>query len=189
MEQALIVCGNPANAAVLSGLLKELGIQQAEVCATGGEARRRLSVAEPALILISAPLSDEFGVELALDLEEGGDASVVMLVSGELFEDVQGKLEPVGVLCLTKPINRKLLSESLRAILSVRRSIYRLREQNRVLTQKLEDAKLIGRAKCCLMEVLGMSEEDAHRYMQKQAMDMRMTQRAIAENIVRTYEP
>ena len=44
------------------------------------------------------------------------------------------------------------------------------------------------RAKYVLIEHLGFSEEQAHRYIEKQAMDRRMTRRGIAEGILNTYE-
>ena len=56
------------------------------------------------------------------------------------------------------------------------------------LRQRLEDFKILDRAKCCLVAVLGMDEERAHRYIQKRAMDMRLSQREIAEDILKTYE-
>jgi response regulator NasT len=33
-----------------------------------------------------------------------------------------------------------------------------------------------------------MTEKEAHRYIEKQAMDMRITKRAVAEKIIRTFE-
>ena len=47
---------------------------------------------------------------------------------------------------------------------------------------------MIDRAKCILIQYLNMTEAEAHRYIEKQAMDMRSTKRVIAEGILRTYE-
>ncbi|MDR2650244.1 MAG: ANTAR domain-containing protein, partial [Clostridiales bacterium] len=44
------------------------------------------------------------------------------------------------------------------------------------------------RAKCVLISYLAMSEPEAHKYIEKQSMDMQKTKRVIAEGIVRTYE-
>ena len=56
------------------------------------------------------------------------------------------------------------------------------------LLQKIEDIKMIDRAKCILIQYLNMTESEAHRYIEKQAMDMRTTRKTIAEGILRTYE-
>lgn len=52
-----------------------------------------------------------------------------------------------------------------------------------------DEAGLINRAKLALMLYLNMSEPSAHRYIEKRAMDMRVTKNEIAKNILKTYEP
>ena len=52
----------------------------------------------------------------------------------------------------------------------------------------MEEIRIVNKAKWALIENLKMSEEDAHRYIEKQAMDERTTKRIIAENIIRTYK-
>ena len=52
----------------------------------------------------------------------------------------------------------------------------------------MEDIRLVDRAKCILISQMDMREEEAHRYLEKQAMDRRTTKRAVAEGILKTYE-
>ena len=54
--------------------------------------------------------------------------------------------------------------------------------------KKLADTKLIDRAKCMLIQYLGMTEDQAHRQIEKQAMDNRQTKTAIARGILANYE-
>jgi len=64
----------------------------------------------------------------------------------------------------------------------------RMRDENETLKQRMEDIAVIDRAKMLLISHLAFSEAQAHRYIEKQAMDMRATKRAIAEEILKTYE-
>ena len=48
--------------------------------------------------------------------------------------------------------------------------------------------KVVARAKCALMQSLKMTEAEAHRYIEKQAMDLRLSKREVAENILKIYE-
>jgi len=57
-----------------------------------------------------------------------------------------------------------------------------------MLETKLRDMKLIDRAKCVLVQYLRISEAEAHRQIQKRAMDMRLTQTEVAQDILKTYE-
>jgi response regulator NasT len=68
------------------------------------------------------------------------------------------------------------------------RRINAIKNENRMLIQKIEDIRIIDRAKCILISHLSLSEPDAHRYIEKQAMDMRQTRRKVAEEILKTYE-
>lgn len=51
----------------------------------------------------------------------------------------------------------------------------------------MKEIRLINRAKWILIEQLKMTESDAHRYIEKQAMDRCVTRTEIAETIIRTY--
>ena len=58
---------------------------------------------------------------------------------------------------------------------------------NQKLRTKMEEVRIVARAKCILVEYLRMSEQQAHRYIEKQAMDMRTSKKDVAENILKTY--
>ena len=47
---------------------------------------------------------------------------------------------------------------------------------------------MVDRAKCILIQYLNMTEPQAHRYIEKQAMDLRVSRREIAQGILQTYE-
>ena len=61
-------------------------------------------------------------------------------------------------------------------------------EENERLKHMVEDMKVINRAKLLLVTCLNMSEEQAHRYLEKQAMDLRVSKLQIAMQVIKTYE-
>ena len=63
-----------------------------------------------------------------------------------------------------------------------------LKKENDGLIKKVEDMKIIDRAKCCLIHYLRIPEATAHRHIEKQAMDMRCSKRKVAEEILKKYE-
>ena len=60
--------------------------------------------------------------------------------------------------------------------------------ENLKLQNKADEIKLIDRAKKCLMQYLKFSEPQAHRYIEKQAMDTRQTRKEVAKRILSVYE-
>ena len=52
----------------------------------------------------------------------------------------------------------------------------------------VEYMKIINRAKFLLISCLNMSETQAHRYLEKQAMDLRISKLQVAKQVIQTYE-
>lgn len=65
--------------------------------------------------------------------------------------------------------------------------IARLEEENSRLREKLSAEKAVGRAKCLLVERQGLTEAQAHRYIEKMAMDQQEKRQSVAERIIQEY--
>lgn len=80
------------------------------------------------------------------------------------------------------------LAAVLPALLASAERLRTLRDKTSSLQQRLDDSRIVARAKLLLISRLGMSEGDAHRYIEKTAMDSCLLRRDVAEGIIRTYE-
>jgi response regulator NasT len=78
------------------------------------------------------------------------------------------------------------MRQMLRTLCSVRERLRRTEEKQISVEKKIEEMRLVNRAKWLLIERLHMTEADAHEYIRRQAMDRRVTQRDAAEDITRT---
>lgn len=189
MDGVLIVSSSAKGRDFLSGEINEyIDVARTVSAKSGGEARRTLCDSEFDMILIDTPLSDEVGFELAMHLIESTLASIMVFVKSEIADEVSSSLEPLGICVITKPINKTFFYRAVRLITASRARIMGLKRENVKLMQRLDELKLVDRAKCTLIQYLGMTEQAAHRYIEKQAMDMRTTKKEIAENILKTYE-
>ena len=63
----------------------------------------------------------------------------------------------------------------------------RLEQRTLSVEEKMKEIRLVNRAKWLLISELKMSEPQAHRYIEKQAMDRCVPKRDIAEEIIKTY--
>ncbi len=153
---------------------------------TGADARRRLSEKEWGLIIVNAPLGDEFGTELAQFAAEQSSAGVLLLVKSDIEEDVSDTVLADGVLVLSKPLAHHSFFQAVRLALAAHARIAALTRENSRLRTRLEEQRLISRAKCILIECCGMTEPEAHTYIEKRAMDTRQTKREIARELIET---
>jgi response regulator NasT len=188
MDSALIVSSGEKSIAFLTEILGQASVAKIVTASTAGEARRYLVNNECDLCIVNAPLPDEFGHNLAMNIASEGMTEVILLVKAELYDEVSDKTEDCGVITVSKPINRALLWNALKLCGAAHKKMQRVQSENKKLIQKIEDIKVIDRAKWILITYLSLSEPEAHKYIEKQAMDMRITRRAVADNIIKTYE-
>jgi len=69
----------------------------------------------------------------------------------------------------------------------MRQRIRLMERENRSLSAKMAEIRLVNRAKWLLIEKEGMSEEQAHKYIEKLAMDCRVTKGGAAERVLAKY--
>lgn len=188
MDKVLLISAQKQASDIIYDIIKPLNFSGYDYVASGNEARRKFDITDYNLTIINTPLSDEFGTELVLDIAEKSLSAILILVKSDLIEQVQDKIAITGAFVIGKPINRQVLLQSVPFVLNSKQIIATLREQNKALKRKVDDIKVIERAKFSLIKYLGLDESQAHRYIQKQAMDLRVSPRVIADNILKTYE-
>ena len=159
------------------------------VTASGaGEAKRMQLENHYDLVLINAPLADDFVTELAIEIAEDSASGVILFVKNELFEQVSYKAEDYGVLTVAKPGSRQGIYQAIKLLVATRHRIKTFENKAVTLEAKMKEIRLINRAKWLLIDRFKMSETEAHKYIEKTAMDNCVKRGEIAENIIRTYE-
>ena len=184
--RALLALGGEKYRPQWERVLKESGFSQVEAASSGGEARRLLLAGDWDLLLIAAPLPDEFGHDLATDAAEQG-LPVLLSVKAELWEEASARVGPAGVVALGRPFSRAVFAQAVGMLRAAQAQVGKLREENKKLRQKLEELRAVSRAKCLLVEYLHLDEESAHKYIERAAMEERKTRRAVAEEIIAEY--
>jgi response regulator NasT len=188
MDSALIVSSTEKSVSYLTDILEQAAIMRIATVGTAGEARRFLIHNDYDLCVINGPLPDEFGEGLARNVAAKGVAEVILFVRAELFDEISHRVEDYGVIAVSKPVNRAMLWNALKVSQAVHKRLRMIQNENKKLLQKIEDIRVIDRAKCVLISNLAMTEPEAHKYIEKQAMDMRITKKTVAEAILKTYE-
>jgi len=181
---ALVVSSSPKTCESIKSLLQKNQFSQIFVGSSAGEARRILSDIPIDILLINTPLSDEFGTQFALDVANNSGTGVLLFVKSENYEAVSYKVESAGVLTMSRPVSPHLFSQSLRLIIATRAKLKNLYEKNSDLQEKMKEVRILNRAKWLLVDKKKMSEPDAHRYIEKNAMDRCVRKKVIALEII-----
>ena len=184
MGRALIVSAGASSNEYIAARLAEMGYARPVILPSGAEARRRMPDADFDLIVVNAPLPDE----LCMDAVASTDAGMVFLVKAAQAEQLLAPLNEQGVLLLSKPFSNTLFVQAMHMAAASNHRLQRLRQENARLQDKISQIRLVSRAKCCLVEHEHLTEAEAHRRIEKLAMDTRRDRTEIAQEILDSYE-
>ena len=171
----------------LSELLAESHCRPVKVAANISAAKRIWSERSFDFVIINSPLPDDPGIRFSIDIGNTRDAVVLLLVRAEFYEGVYDKVVEHGVFVLSKPLSRQITAISLDWLASARERMRRLEKKTLSVEEKMEEIRVVNRAKWILISELKMDEPQAHRYIEKQAMDRCISRKEIAAEIIRTY--
>ena len=184
----LLVSSSPKFNESMLALLPESRFYPVAAVSDVSSARRRLLESKYDIVIINAPLPDDFGTRLALNICDNSGTAVLLFVKAEHYPDINGRVSPFGVLVLPKPASSQTVSQSLQLLCGTRERLRRMEQKTASIEEKMEEIRIINRAKLLLMEQLKMTEKEAHRFIEKQAMDQRLTRARVAQLILDRYE-
>jgi response regulator NasT len=101
---------------------------------------------------------------------------------------VNDQVEDAGVITLGKPCSAQNIRQAAALMTATRSKLADMEKKTATLEEKMEEIRLVNRAKWMLIERRGMDEASAHRYIEKLAMDARQTRRLVALTLIRSLE-
>ena len=146
---------------------------------------RRLAT-ERTFNIIIADAGDGYDTDFAINLADSY-STILLLVPNEHFDEISYRVEGYGILTITKPFEPFYFYNMVKIAIAVQYKVQVLSSQTTKLKVKMEEIKQVNRAKMLLMSNMNMSEQEAHRYIEKEAMDRGMKRIAISEEIIKTY--
>lgn len=186
--RALLVSSSEAQTQRISALLTRARIVPFDHADNARQALEQFDAGGIDGVLIAEPVAGSSGQELALQLKKRHCMAVLLLAAPEHADAAAALLEQSGVLVLPSDAPESLIVQTIRLLTAVRIQLEQMQHKTEKLEAKVADIRIINRAKLLLVQHLQMTETEAHKYIEKQAMDTSMRRRTIAENIIRTYE-
>lgn len=168
----------------LAEMLAEEGYDVVGQAADGQKAIELAEQLRPDLVILDVKMPVLDGIAAAEAIAGQRIAPVVMLTAFSQRELVERAREAGAMSYLVKPFSQSDLVPAIEMAVSRFAEIRQLETEVADLTERLETRKAVDRAKGVLQEQLSLSEPDAFRWIQKTAMDLRMSMREVAEGVV-----
>jgi response regulator NasT len=168
----------------LTEMLAEEGY---DVVGQAGDGETAVALAEehrPDLVLLDVKMPRLDGISAAAMIAEQRIAPVVILTAFSQRELVERARDAGAMAYLVKPFSRTDLVPAIEIAASRFAEVQQLEAEVSDLSERLETRKQVDRAKGILQARLGLSEPDSFRWIQKTAMDLRMSMREVATGVV-----
>ncbi len=135
------------------------------------------------LMDVKMPLLD--GISAAGCIRDEKLAEAVILLTAFTDEDFINRAKDSGVsVYLIKPVDVRVLAPNIEMAVARGREQRRLEKEVAEANQRLEDRKLIERAKARLMKEGGMQEQEAFDYIRQVSKDKSIAMKKVAELIL-----
>ncbi len=170
LAQVLVACGHIVVAQV----------------STGREAAARAVELKPDVVLLDVHMPDGSGIEAAEAITRDQPGTAVILFTGDAstaLSDAQVHATAV-VAFLPKPSPAPVLDAAVRLSVDRARQLKLARGETEVARRRLEERKLLERAKGVLMRRSGLDEAEAYRLMQRSAQNRGQTMLLIAKRML-----
>jgi response regulator NasT len=172
----------------LAEMLAEEGYDVVGQAADGEQAVELVTRLRPDLAVFDVKMPKLDGISAAEQVARDRIAPVVILTAFSQRELVERARDAGAMAYLVKPFGKSDLLPAIEMAVSRFAELGQLEREVADLTERLQTRKLVDRAKSVLQAQLGLTEPEAFRWIQKTAMDLRLSMRAVAEGVI-THGP
>ena len=158
-----------------------------DVVGQAGDGEKAIALAEelrPDLVVLDVKMPKLDGIAAAQRIAEQRIAPVVILTAFSQRELVDRARDAGAMAYLVKPFTQRDLVPAVEMAVSRFAELQMLEAEVADLSERLETRKAVDRAKNVLQRQLELSEPDAFRWIQKTAMDLRLSMRQVAEGVI-----
>ena len=159
-----------------------------ECAASAGEARRGMLEKSYDFVIVNAPLRDEFGSRLCMDASSSSGTVAALFAATDVYDEIVHKVTPHGVFVIRKPVSKTTVVQSFSLLTSARERLRSVEKKAGKAESKLDEIRVVNKAKWYLIDNEDMSENDAHKYIEKAAMDSGITKKQAAQMIIEKYQ-
>ncbi len=168
----------------LAEMLDEEGYDVVGQAEDGEKAVALATELRPDLVILDVKMPRLDGIAAAEQIARARIAPVVILTAFSQRDLVERARDAGAMAYLVKPFDQTDLVPAVEMAMSRFAELRQVESEVADLTERLEARKVVDRAKGVLQESLGLSEPESFRWIQKTAMDLRLSMRQVAEGVV-----
>ena len=159
-------------------MLTEAGYEVVGQATNGVEAVTLAKELKPDLAILDVKMPELDGISAAQEIIE---ISPVLMLTAFSQKELVERARDAGVMAyVVKPFSISDLTPAIEIAISRHLQMRTLKEEVADLYERLETRKIIDRAKGILMKAMDLSESEAFSWIQRSAMDRRLSMKEVA---------
>lgn len=180
-NRAIAAFTNPEHKGFLRDLFPTARYENCTLVSSSAILSQQLRQQDYDVVIIIAPLTDEYGIRTAIQVAAGFKTDVLLLVPADHYDQAAYMCMEASVYVLSLPVNRQSAWQALQFMEKARAEINRIERQLKKTRDKYQELQVVSRCKLMLMQNYRWSEEKAHHYIEKTAMDHSITKMMVAK--------
>ena len=149
------------------------------------EARRAVEREKIALMVIFSPLKDEEEIPRLFDMAERRGIAAGYIVGREIYGEAAYRLEGRNVFVVAYPLQMDQVLQIVSFLYQVQKRFWLVLSEQERLQRQVQDIQSACRVKCLLVEKREMTEEEAHHFIEQEAMNTGLSKREAALKILK----
>lgn len=151
------------------------------------QARRLIVERKFDIVIVDSPVNGDKGFYFVLSLCEKDEFGILVLAKQTDYDEAYFRLHDFGVFVLSKPIEEDLFVQTLRILSITRDKITTVKQSNLSFKDKLDEIKIVSEAKVLIVKNMHVNENEAHKLIEQNAMNLRITKKMSAEMFIKKY--
>ena len=144
--------------------------------------------APPGILLCSMTGKGSFSIDDLLMISgRNPHLQIILLTGKDAREQIAFRCRKYPIYAFSLPLRRQILEEILRMLLFMSGRILDKEGELQRMRKKLNEVGVVTKAKCLLIQMRQMTEEEAHYYLEKRAMDEGLPKKEVAAAVIRLY--
>lgn len=188
MQDILLVTNTDASEGFIKELLMNTTYSRMLNAYNFSDATNLLDVNRFDLVIINAPMRHELGDRLAKYAAQRTTSSILFIARESTYDQTLEIMHSFGVLSVKKPVPVKPFSQLLKLVENSSKRVAKLYEDGTEVLNIIDQLRTVDVAKWFLIQKFGITESQAHRIVEKYAMDHQLHKYIAAEKIVQGAE-
>lgn len=183
-KKVMVVSRSKDTAKVMKEILPSLQYNILMSLETMSDTKSKLRRLDIDLLIVQTPVKDEMGVRSCLQIKTHSNVEILLLVKSDIYDQVVYQTQGTGICVLTLPCKKSMIYQACELLMSMHDVKEKYEKEITRLKTRIANDKIINRAKLVLVEDYHWSEEKAHKYIERMAMDTSKTRVEVARDIL-----